>query len=40
MSTSWYGIKTIANDGFEYDSRFEAEFVNKFLININYMLNL
>lgn len=38
MSTSWYGIKTIANDGFEYDSRFEAEFVNKFLIphNINY----
>ena len=38
MSTSWYGIKTIANDGFEYDRRFEAEFVNKFLIphNINY----
>lgn len=38
MVLSLYGIKTVAKDGFEYESRFEAEFVNKFLIphNITY----
>jgi hypothetical protein len=38
MNTSFYGNKTKAKDGFEYSSRFEAEFVDKFLIphNIEY----
>ena len=38
MVLSLYGTKTIAKDGFEYESRFEAEFVNRFLIphNIAY----
>ena len=38
MNTSIYGNKTTAKDGFEYSSRFEAEFVDKFLIphNIEY----
>jgi hypothetical protein len=38
MNTSYYGNKTKAKDGFEYSSRFEAEFVDKFLIphNIEY----
>jgi hypothetical protein len=32
MNAPIYGKKTIAKDGFEYRSMFEAEFVNKFLI--------
>lgn len=38
MSNSIYGNKTIAKDGFEYSSKFEAAFVDKFLIphNISY----
>jgi len=33
-----FGVKTIANDGVEYNSKFEAEFVNRILLpnNIKY----
>lgn len=38
ISNSYYGIRTVASDGVEYASKFEAEFVDRILIpsGINY----